>query len=269
MPKSDFLGHTTNWVREGSGVRRALFLHCFLTHSGAWGGVWKRLEAKLALYALDLPGHGASAAWPGDLPYQTMARDMARGLIETEMGGHVDIIGHSFGATVALRVAQDFPEMVRSLTLIEPVIFSGAKDQPVFDAHIERIAPFNAAVSGDDPEAAAREFHKVWGPGMPWEKIPAEHRGYMADRIHLVPAVDDVAFENALGQMDRGAIEKVDCPVLLLEGANSVPVMSAVQADFADRLPHAERVVVAGATHMLPVTHAEAVAGEIAAFLKL
>ena len=38
----------------------------------------------------------------------------------------IDVIGHSFGATVALRLAVEQPEKVRSLTLIEPVFFAVA-----------------------------------------------------------------------------------------------------------------------------------------------
>ena len=34
---------------------------------------------------------------------------------------------HSFGATVALRLATLFPDRVRSLTLVEPVFFAAAK----------------------------------------------------------------------------------------------------------------------------------------------
>jgi lipase len=52
--------------------------------------------------------------------------------------GPVHLIGHSFGATVALRLAIEAPERVASLTLIEPVLFAAAPDGPEKRANAER-----------------------------------------------------------------------------------------------------------------------------------
>ncbi|MCK4861458.1 MAG: alpha/beta hydrolase, partial [Rhodobacteraceae bacterium] len=38
----------------------AVLLHCSLGHSGAWNGVMAGLSDRLAMVALDLPGHGAT-----------------------------------------------------------------------------------------------------------------------------------------------------------------------------------------------------------------
>ena len=41
------------------------------------------------------------------------------------MGGEpMDVVGHSFGGSIALRLALEMPELVKSLTLIEPVCFA-------------------------------------------------------------------------------------------------------------------------------------------------
>jgi lipase len=47
---------------------------------------------------------------------------MAVDLLQDQAQGQpVDVIGHSFGGTVALRLAVERPDLVRSLVLIEPV----------------------------------------------------------------------------------------------------------------------------------------------------
>ncbi|MES2144421.1 MAG: alpha/beta hydrolase, partial [Pseudomonadota bacterium] len=49
-------------------------------------------------------------------------------------------------------------------------------------------------------------------------------------------------------------------PVLLIEGADSPPVINAVHTELARRLAQATRLVVSGAGHMVPITHAQDVA---------
>jgi lipase len=56
-------------------------------------------------------------------------------------------------------------------------------------------------------------------------------------------------------------------PVLLVEGADSPPVIDAVQAALAARLPQAARMIVPGAGHMVPITHPDLVARAVQAHL--
>lgn len=63
-----------------------------------------------------------------------------RRIARAALGAPVDVIGHSFGATVALRLALERPELVRSLVLVEPVLFAAAKaaEDPRFAAFAAR-----------------------------------------------------------------------------------------------------------------------------------
>jgi pimeloyl-ACP methyl ester carboxylesterase len=79
------------------------------------------------MIAFDLPGHGRSADWDGASDYHHLSTQIAASFL-TEP---VDLIGHSFGATVALRLAVEQPQKLRSLILIEPVFFAvAAQDSP-------------------------------------------------------------------------------------------------------------------------------------------
>ena len=108
--------------RYGHGPRHALGIHCTLAHSGAWRGVGEALEDEISLLCFDLPSHGKSGDWDGKGNLHDVATDMARSLLTEPM----DVIGHSFGATIGLRLAIESPELVRSLTMIEPVYFAAA-----------------------------------------------------------------------------------------------------------------------------------------------
>lgn len=265
MPVEIHAGYPTYWNESGQGIRRALLIHCFLGHSGAWKNVRAELDRKLKMRAFDLPGHGRSENWDGRKNYQDMAVEMAASLIEKR----ADIIGHSFGATVALRLARDYPDKVRSVTLIEPVLYAAAKSQPEFAEHMQEMAEFNEAMEAEEYEKATRAFDVVWGAGTPWEALPETLRTYLITRIPLVTASVEVAVHDLNQQICPGALEAITQPVLLLEGTTSPSIIRATQEVLERRIPNVRRVIVAGAGHMVPITHALAVAGEISTFLKV
>lgn len=263
-------GAETHWTNFGSGPRPALLIHCSLAHGGSWAGVARRLSDRLRMVAFDLPGHGRSADWDGESELQRLSAEIAAELAtELGEGGPVDVIGHSFGATVALRLALERPEMVRSLTLIEPVFFALAlADQPALEAGFEgdTRAITDGLASGDHP-AAARAFTALWGDGTDWETIPEPQQRRLADQMHLIAGSGPALYGDVGGMLRAGRIEALRHPVLLLEGSASPAIIPAILDGLAARLPQAERVVVEGAGHLLPITHPEPVAEAIAALL--
>jgi len=103
----------THFLRSGHGPQEALVLHCMLAHARAVDMMMAKMGNTMSMIAADLPGHGLSEDWDQTRDYGEMARDMSVGLLERP----AHIIGHSYGGYVALRIAVDQPEMVRSLTL--------------------------------------------------------------------------------------------------------------------------------------------------------
>lgn len=253
----------------GQGEREALLLHCSLAHLGAWRGVAAELANELSMLALDLPGHGQSGDWDPARDYQTQATEAALALLEREATGPVDLVGHSFGGTIALRLAQLAPERVRSLTLIEPVLFAAAKDHPEF-AQVDAFmtGPFAEAFHRGDRIEAARLFQSIWGGHVVWEYLPVVMRDDMAARIHLIPACAPVTSEDVHGQVAPGALEALEMPCLLIEGADSPAIVAAIHDVFEARIPDVRRVVIEGAGHMAPMTHPKRVAAEIFKLLK-
>lgn len=261
-------GHRTHVVRAGRGVRRALFLHCTLGHSGTWVGVQAALLEKLAMTAFDRPSHGKSEGWDGQggaLGLHTLTMQIAGRLIDRR----ADVIGHSYGATVALRLAMERPDLVRSLTLIEPPLFKLAESAPAYAPFARTMSAFDAALAAGAREAAARIFQGAISPEAPWERLSDRARDRLAARIDRIGEENGVTMNDVarLGAPER--LVAVRQPVLLIEGSASPPIVHAVQAALADRLPDARRVMVMGAGHMAPLTHPQNVATEIALFLKV
>lgn len=264
MAQDIFAGLSTHWLRMGDGPREALFLHCSLAHLGAWQGVARGLSSDLSMLMMDLPSHGRTADANAAEDYQTQAVEVALALLKAEARGPVDLVGHSFGATIALRLAQLAPDWVRSLTLIEPVLFAAVRHNAEF-SRVESFmrGPFADAMAAGDRIEAARLFNGVWGGATPWERLPDILREDMAARIHLIPASAPVTSEDIHGQAAPGALEALKMPCLLIEGANSPAIIAAIHDVFEMRIPNVRRVVIEGAGHMAPISHPERVAAEI------
>lgn len=226
----------------------------------------ERLGDRLAMTAPDLPGHGRAPPWDRARDFHDQATALARAAMPEAPPEGVHLIGHSFGATVALRLALEGAP-VRTLTLVEPVLFAAAREagHPAYAAHAAAFAEVEAAVEAGEPERAARVFSDLWGGGEPWEALPEAARAYQAERIGLILAGTPALDRDRAGLLAPGRLEALDRPVLLIEGSRSHPVAGAVLGALAARLPRARRVAVEGAGHMAPVTHPEAVAGAIRA----
>ncbi len=249
----------------GDGAQGALLLHCSLASSDAWRGVAGHLTSDLTMKALDFPGHGNSVDWDGTGDYHELCYDVAVAFLTRPM----HLIGHSLGATVALRLAVEQPELVRSLVLIEPVFFAAAKGLDAYAVFEKEVAPFAKAFGAGQNEDAARMFTDLWGTGAAWQDLPAALRQSFVDRIELIPATEGALYHDNAGVVAQGKIEGITCPVLLIEGDHSPAIIHAINGALAKRLPDATRVSVKGAGHMVPITHAKEVAQAIGRFLSL
>ena len=248
--------------RFGDGARRVMALHCAQGAGGMFAGL---ALPGCTVIAPDLRGHGTLPLWNGQGDYHG---DCTRDVVALAEGeGMVDLIGHSLGATIALRVALERPELVRSLTLIEPVLFCAARasDAAAFAQHLLEFAPVTAAFRNSDMMAAAAAFHGIWSDGD-FAALPEKVQLSLASRMPVIRATAPVLYEDAGGMLGYMRLESLGIPVLLLEGARSPDVMAVIQTELERRLPQVTRAVIGGAGHMSPVTHAALVAAEITAF---
>lgn len=197
--------------------------------------------------------------------------DQSTDAARDQLTGPMHVIGHSFGATVALRLAVEQPDLLRSLTLIEPVFFAAAiADAPDrMAAHEVEAAPyFDALAQGDHP-LAARLFNRFWGDGTRWDDMPDSTRRYLAERVHLVPQQAEAIVNDSAGIMRPGGLAQVQMPALLIQGDQTADICDAINASLAARLPDARRAWIAGAGHMSPLTQPSDVAREIRALVEI
>jgi lipase len=261
------VGATPFRVWDKGGARPVLALHCSLAHAGAWSGLVEHLSG-VTVTALDQPGHGRAADWDGVTDLHRLTTRQSIEMAGAIGGGApVDVIGHSFGATVALRMALERPDLVRSLVLIEPPLFAAARagGSPAFAPFRGKHLGLAQALADGRRQDAAALFHGQWGNGAAFADLPARQQQYMMDRIHFIAAQNAVLLDDSAGLLRYMGLESIGVPVLMVEGAASLAIVGAVQDELARRLPQVTRLVVPGAGHMVPITHPGEVAQAVMA----
>lgn len=265
MPQGVFGGHSTFWQQMGQGPRAALLIHCMLADSGSWSGLMRRLGGDLSATAFDLPGHGDSANFASDGDLLGCSVDVAQGLLPD---GAPVVMGHSFGAVAALGLAVRQPARMGALVLFEPTLFAAAQGTQAFVDHDQRNDHLIALIREGKVAEASEIFADSWGMDTPWDLLPDFVREGLMQRLSLVQAAEDAVFRDSNGLLAPGRIEAITAPVLLVEGAESPAIIDAIGTALGRRLPNVARLVVPGASHMVPLTHARKIAPKIAAFLR-
>ncbi|MEL6690925.1 MAG: alpha/beta fold hydrolase, partial [Pseudomonadota bacterium] len=156
------------------GEGRCLLIHCSLSHSGTLARLAEALPG--GARAFDLPGHGDGPAWDGG-DYQAQAVAMAKAACPAPG----PVFGHSFGGTVALRFAVENPDLVTSLTLVEPVFFAALRlhDAEAYAAHRATFAAIEERLETGNFHEAAELFTTMWG-GAPWRLMPQRFKDGLA-----------------------------------------------------------------------------------------
>jgi len=195
----------------------------------------------------DLPGHGVSSALPA--PTLTGFADVLAEILEEP----VDVLGHSLGGVVALRLAERHPLLVRSLVLAAAAgISSSTRLAELTIALTGIVQPGRIAGRQVARVARSRRLRKfvfgsfeVANPDLLTER--AVHGFLRGPTLHT----DALGAGLALVADDpRKDLDRVRCPVLVLWGARDrqVPLEDGFQ--YARRLGAPLRVI-ADCGHLL------------------
>ncbi len=239
-----------------------------LLHSGGMSGrQWRKLAEKLApehrVIAPDLFGAGENPPFP-EGPF-TLADELAplAQLIDG-LGEPVSLVGHSYGATLALALARMRPELVRAVAVYEPVLFGLVRSEQDREAlaNLEQLAApilTDEALGGSDPWFEA--FVDYWnGPGA-WARMPAAMKASFLAQGRMVYR-ETVALR--VDETPTAAYAAITAPTLLLTGERSPAFVQRAIYHLGRAIPASTTLIVKGAGHMGPLTNAEEVNAAIA-----
>jgi pimeloyl-ACP methyl ester carboxylesterase len=212
-----------------------LLLHGSTRDDGATA--WRAQRPLAARYRLIVPDRRGYGASPG--PSWTSWEDHLADAIGL-LGGPAHFVGHSYGAVIGLLVATRRPDLLRSLTLIEPPAFGLAADQPDVAALRERLIPVFAPDSGLTPEQFSAAFARALGHELQEATEVSPARREQTRNIMREPGP-------WTAPIDLATIAAARLPALVVSGAWH-PGFEAV-CDAIAAAVSAERLVLPGAGH--------------------
>jgi pimeloyl-ACP methyl ester carboxylesterase len=241
-------------------------LHC----SGATGLQWRQLGSELgprySLVAPDLIGSGNTDGWTGQRAFTLSDEAASVVSVIDSVKRPVHLVGHSYGACVALRCAIERPSRIASLTLYEPAAFYVLKTMgPDGKSALKDIAGVARDVARSTLtgayHAAARRFVEYWNGEGSWKAMRPEGRDGL---VRYIPKACLEFFAGVNERTPLAAYRHIKCPVLLLQGEHTHLPMRMIARQLAKVMRSASLQTVYGASHMGPFTHAAAVSAMMA-----
>lgn len=243
-------------------------LHANASTAGQWRPLMERLAPSFRVLAADTLGAGRSREWPKDR--LVTLHDEAEFLepIFEKAGEPFSLVGHSYGAAIALIAAMDRPERLSCLVLYEPTLFSLlVQESPMQEAFLEVAAvaeDASAHVESGDLGRAGHRFIDYWMGAGSWAAIPDNRRDALAASMRNVAGWAHALIHDPT---PLSSFRTLDVPVLCLLG-ESAPISSrGVVRLLSTALPRVELVEMGGLGHMAPLTHPHLVNPLIEEFL--
>jgi len=221
-----------------------------------WEPQREAIAAQYRFVAYNLRYHG-TAPWPDagqHLSIATHSADLAA-FIRRLNAGRVHLVGLSWGGRLVTLVALGQPDLVRSLTVLEPPIDELLADlsgvHAVRDEWINAFEPIRTAALAGDVVRAAKLFFDLannQGSGA-FDKQPETFRQMVLENARTIPL-------QLLAPRDRPAISRstlsgLKARTLVVGGEQSPRYLSLINEVVAQCISGSRLVVVPRATHLM------------------
>ena len=251
------LGRRIKVVENGTGTP-VVFLHSGVGSAAEWKQVFSLWPEGYRLIAIEAYDDGIG---PG-APERRTLDDYADQVYATaeHVSQPVCLVGFSWGGATALRVAAVAPELVDSLSVIEPEAYALLRTEDP-DAYSE--------ISGLRDRwrecVRAGRWRDAFAEFIDFYNGPGSFASWSSERREAFLAVQqtrgdlwDILFDDRL--LNPGALARLTVPVHVVEGSQTSAVDHAICDVVRRHVPHSQHTLIEGAGHMIPLTHAEPLA---------
>lgn len=255
-------GVRVRYVDRGEGPVVVL-LHGFASSLDNWRHVMPALEGRHRVIALDLKGFGFSDRPPGDYSPAAQSK-LVRALLDQRGVKRFAVVGHSWGGSVALRIALDAPQRVTRLALYDAWVYeeqlpttfhwarAGGVGEALFSAFYGERADEKMALAFYDRRHVTEEF-------VERTEASLARPGAVAAALAAARGQRYAQVQDRYGDVKQ--------PVLLLWGREDRVSPLAVGERLAKQLPNATLIVYPRCGHFPMVEARHGSNRDLAAFL--
>ncbi len=257
-------GVRLEYERLGEAGDPVTLVHGSLDDRRTWTTVAPKLATALEVLLYDRREHGGSSGPDRERPVADDALDLAD-LLEGTGAYPTHLVADGYGGAVALKLAVERPELVRSVVVHAPLF-------------LELLPPEVRAVPPETWLGILRERHEppsvdevaqgylaaFGSPREQWSAwTPATRRRFAENVPALVRELRDASATD----VPAADLAEVPVPVLVTVGAEAPAVLRQVVDQLCHRLPNANAVTLPGTGHLVQLTDPDLLVGVVGTFL--
>lgn len=211
-----------------------LAIHGVSAHAQRWERLALEALPHRRTIAVDLRGHGFSP-WTPPWSVEQHVRDLLATLDALEIHGPIDVLGHSYGGAIALRLLAEAPERVGRVAMLDPAL---AADPTEMAALAQAALDFTGWATVDEAMMARNAgLGEVINPHVP---IDLEQHLVQGDdgrfRFRFLP----LAVAASYGELCHPIPRIAPRPTLLVQATKAAwvsdEVIDALRSDLGDHL---------------------------------
>ncbi len=235
-----------------------LFIHGLGSSSRDWQEQVDFFAGRYQLILFDVRGHGKSGKPPGPYSIALFAADTAR-MLQALESAPVHAVGISMGGMIAFQLAVSYPELVRSLVIVN------SSPEVVVRTFRERMQVWQRffVVRLLGMRKMGQVVSERLFPKPEHEQLRALFVGRWAEND---PRAYLEATRAIVGWSVADQIEQIRCPTLVIAADADYTPVAAKQA-YVARMPKAKLVVIEDAHHAVPVERPQEFNAALEAFL--
>lgn len=221
--------------------RPILAIHGSASSGAQWRHLIAALDGERIVLAPDLPGYGKNAT---STELSAPDRFDWLGDVIQSLGGEFDLVAHSFGGAIAMRLAEQYREHIGHVVLYEPIVPRDGGPS------MRALKSLWSTMASSTVEEAIELFCTFWSGEGVWAMMSDGARNRLAASYETIL----LDFEQAFGGKVCLPTQAFAGPLTILRGDASPTVARHMTEHLAKLYPQADIHVLRGLGHFAPVT---------------